>query len=369
MVPDATRLSRRQDTPEETGDLRPGTGRRRSNDPEAGSVFESCRGFIMKNRIITNSAFCAYRDCPMRYRYRYDERLRKKETKTSPALAFGSAVHDHLDYFYQNKAMPSLEPINSVNVDGKTFAIIRQMLTSYVALYGAADVERHTDFIPEKEFLLPHPTVDGFHVAGKIDMLARDLKGDWWLWEHKTTSRIDSGYLSKLWTNSQIVSYFWAARELGYDCRGIIYNVLPKPLLRQKKAETEEEYIVRVGEWYQKDPFWREPMVITEGEIAQWRTDLNRVTRGISWGVGDWRNTNRCFDWSRACDYVDLCRNPGNDVLKSLEYNIADKVHFELSDEANAINKPPEVLSDGNTTNGENDTETESLGLLDTYIW
>lgn len=59
--------------------------------------------------------------------------------------------------------------------------------------------------------------------AGRIDMLAEDEKGAYWIFDWKTAASISEQY-EFLYLDDQIASYVWALRKLGLPVRGFVYH-------------------------------------------------------------------------------------------------------------------------------------------------
>lgn len=73
--------------------------------------------------------------------------------------------------------------------------------------------------------------------GGRIDMLAVDIYGRYWIFDWKTAARLSTGEAGApedyLWFDDQITGYCWAMRVLGLDVAGFVYH-------EQKKAMAEE---------------------------------------------------------------------------------------------------------------------------------
>ena len=65
--------------------------------------------------------------------------------------------------------------------------------------------------------------------AGRCDMLAVDSNGDYWIFDWKTTARVNVDHDEFLELDDQVLSYIWALRKLGLPIRGFVYH-------EQKKA-------------------------------------------------------------------------------------------------------------------------------------
>jgi hypothetical protein len=78
--------------------------------------------------------------------------------------------------------------------------------------------------------------------AGRLDMLARDENGNYWIFDWKTAARISEKY-DFLYLDDQVASYVWALIKLGLPVKGFVYH-------EQKKAFPEppkENKHVRLG--------------------------------------------------------------------------------------------------------------------------
>jgi hypothetical protein len=73
--------------------------------------------------------------------------------------------------------------------------------------------------------------------GGRIDMLAIDIYGRYWIFDWKTAARLSTGDPGSpddyLWFDDQITGYCWALWTLGMDVAGFVYH-------EQKKAMAEE---------------------------------------------------------------------------------------------------------------------------------
>lgn len=162
--------------------------------------------------------------------------------------------------------------------------------------------------------------------------------------ERKTSSEdISPGanYWTRLLMDVQVSMYIELAKSLGIQANGVLYDVLRRPLLRPLMAtppelrkytqstkkepvprlyanqrdrdETPEEYGERVAESIKASPdahYQRREIVRLERERLEaqadvWQTacairDARRLTVFP-------RNPDSCMQWSRKCDYFDVC--------------------------------------------------------------
>jgi hypothetical protein len=75
-----------------------------------------------------------------------------------------------------------------------------------------------TEFTSEEDWL-GLPVV----YAGRIDMLAQDYHGNYWIYDWKTAAQIRADMDQHLDLDDQITSYLWALRELQVPTEGFVY--------------------------------------------------------------------------------------------------------------------------------------------------
>jgi len=99
----------------------------------------------------------------------------------------------------------------------------------------------------EKSFKVKY--LDKVSLRGKRDAIYKDSKCDMWLMEHKTKSRIPEHALSMTISRDFQVMLYIAAYylETGIKLKGVLYNIIRKPMLRQKKTESQGDFFKRVA--------------------------------------------------------------------------------------------------------------------------
>ena len=131
----------------------------------------------------------------------------------------------------------------------KQFALLGAVLPGYLEFWGG-DPEINW-VAQEQEFDI---NAGAFRIRGKIDGLFRQKNDDLWLFETKTMGRVDEGGLADaLPMNLQLHFYAYAASLLhGCRPRGVLYNVIRRPQLEQRKgtpAETPEHFEARIAKF------------------------------------------------------------------------------------------------------------------------
>lgn len=83
------------------------------------------------------------------------------------------------------------------------------------------------------------PLADDVIFVGRMDALAKDSSGAWWVVEHKTTGRMDITWRRRYQTSGQITGYTWAAQQhlnepvAGCFVNGIEFSRLPSDGVRK----------------------------------------------------------------------------------------------------------------------------------------
>jgi hypothetical protein len=295
------------------------------------------------------------------------DRLKRLGYK-SDALELGTMVHAGLELVWRGlpvEGVCSLEDTASQatargDSDGAELAgLAAEMVRGYVRRWpepvGVLDVEQVFD--------LPVAGRRKTRHQGKFDAIRED-SGALQLVEHKTASKIDGGYLAKLWSDAQITGYTLAAERLYHrPCRSVLYDVVIKPPFRQGKDESADVYQGRLRvaysgqriagglrrraaesdlDWLARiaadgdpwDGFEREELIITEADQQRWLGDLDDVIDAIraSHRRGRWtHHTRACFDWNRECDYLPICRAGGRVECSGAEYEVSETEHSELA--------------------------------------
>jgi len=183
--------------------------------------------------------------CPRRHYWRYEIGL--SADKASGALRFGTAWHKAMECRWQG--IDYADALQAATAGAESFgeidvATLAGLLAGYYARYGG-EAEVVQTLHPEQEFRYALAGSRTFDLCGKIDGLGVLCDGRLALVEHKTTSDnldADSDYWQRLRFNPQIYQYVLAARALGWNVQVVIYDVTRKPMIKQRQAETAEEF-------------------------------------------------------------------------------------------------------------------------------
>lgn len=201
---------------------------------------------------ITQSALSVHASCPRKYYLKYVANLRPIGRESMP-LSFGSGIHAGLEELLRNVPLDAAIA-RAVEVAGVAEGPTDEAARTRVALDAILRhyVWRWSDLADEWEVLAVEtpfkvaptgPTgrrVRTHVLEGKIDGLVRERStGLVWILEHKTTSRDFSptaSYWDELRFGRQIGLYVSAARALGHEPAGVIYDMLKRPSLKPESV-------------------------------------------------------------------------------------------------------------------------------------
>ena len=312
-----------------------------------------------KKNVLTYSALATFRNCPRKYKNRFEDHLKSVEKEHS--LYFGQVIHQALTLFYRSDRdlQPAYESIKQAFSESKSDRFLAMvMLTAYTERYAQEEWEvigLDIEFTGE----IRNPKTNGrsqtFIMAGKANGIVR-LNGELYLLEHRTASSQEEIDTDKLWADTQSALYCHYLRQKGYPIVGVIYNVLIKSRIQQKQGETEQEFELRceelaaknksgkttakrqmpetdkefferLREWYEKDEaFQRVVFLLPEDRMNLLQEEIWEVTQQY---LGSRRrkqwllNTSNCFHYSRPCEYLKYCQSGFNLDLCKMLYEIA----------------------------------------------
>ena len=248
---------------------------------------------------LTYSSFNLYGKCPQAYKYRYVEGIGnlKKDTPAN-ALRFGSIVHAGLERIWKGVEIDRViaEVCEGFEVDQndtsdkgiedlKALACVRK----YAATWQAVDAEKYTAVETEVPWELKN-------FKGQVDGVITDKStGKRVLLEHKTAARVDDDYFAvKLQMDLQIRIYCKAMK-----CDKVLYDVIKKPMVRQRKDEAPESFIER---YYEAVEFERREFDVSKPMIKEAEKEMNAVLKCIKKG-----DFTPCRSSCHDCEYLGLC--------------------------------------------------------------
>ncbi len=328
-----------------------------------------------KKILSTQSSWSVFRTCRKKYDYRYNREL-VPITQDDIPLRMGSDWDTGLNILYTQGGIKALESFNT-----SEFRLeLRAMLYAYMKRWAIEDGARECIAMQvpfEGDIVNPDSGSASrtFTLAGVVDGLFREkADGRLWIMESKTTSKIDAGYLEKLWMDWQITIYAaYIARTHG-PVAGVIYNIAEKAGGRgrvavtdsdgikvvldaaggrvikangeprqtgdkekgwelQYREESDVEFAERLAKVYE-DPakFHREVILFDPADVTQTLGELWDLSK--SWlearSRGVWyRNTSQCFQWNKPCAYLSACRSRENPLVMESQFR-HEEPHREI---------------------------------------
>lgn len=241
----------------------------------------------------------------------------------------------------------------------------RGMALAYHAVYRSDPYE--TKAI-EESFDLPiydidtqQPTDERY--CGIVDAVV-EKNGKLWFADHKTASRVSPVYWNELKTNPQLTHYLLAARQMGLDVSGFMWDVIVKPGISptinrdisqkdqkdlaqgsyyglpfewdgETKRETPRMFGIRCLSKMLTEPdkyFDRRLISRTDQELLEYNRELcqivkeqNEVRNNVSL---QYRNLKSCTKYNTMCDYHPLCAGE-----EDLDHTHLYKIKDEMPDE------------------------------------
>tara|TARA_Y100000361_G_scaffold35863_1_gene30293 strand:+ start:1796 stop:2755 length:960 start_codon:yes stop_codon:yes gene_type:complete len=224
----------------------------------------------------------------------------------SVALTFGIAFHDCLEWIaqgrspktirwkilnpYFEKRSQSLEKEDRETL-AKTLSLVEVAFKEYAKYWEGYD-QSFSYLFHEKSFQVDHWTDAGFAIPlrGRWDAAYFDKDNRLWLMENKTKGQIDEeAIMTALPQDLQTMLYVHALQQhTGREVAGVLYNVIRRPLLRQKKNESVDEFTWRVQDDILTRPdyyFMRWKVELLQEDIVNW---VDRTLNPILNQVGLW---------------------------------------------------------------------------------
>lgn len=226
-----------------------------------------------------------FKSCRRAYEFRYIERLAPVET--SDALETGRSYHEKIESLYRDGSFDESDL-------SKASAMAKAYEKYIYPEFKVESVEESFEFK-----LCPEHSI-----IGRVDGIADGNV----LVEHKTTSLDLDAYEFDLEWDEQIPCYM-----LAYGIKAMIYTLVKKPTIRQKKSESDEEFYQRMVEWYDEDTYSKIRFVTvtrTSDELEVFRKDLIMMCDEMEMAEASgrlYKNPAYCHHWNSLCEYSQIC--------------------------------------------------------------
>lgn len=261
------------------------------------------------DRPIDNTALALYQSCPRKYDFAM-RRHRRKSGAPTPAIAYGSIWHKIMEFHYKSNGAlledtelyvqlaTHWEPHGKAD-DHRTFERAWLEYGNYVKRWGMPEQEgAKTVGWPDSPAIEISANVSwpgaAHPYAGKIDRII-ELNGQYFVEDHKTTSRMGNYYFSQFELSNQMMGYVWIAKMLvpSIQIAGVRINA---HCVLKKEGKFERQIIS-----YSKD------------RLDEWAENYNNVVARLT---KDYETNNfpghytNCDGKYGMCTYSEVCSMP-----------------------------------------------------------
>lgn len=269
------------------------------------------------DRPIDNTAMTTYMTCPRKYDLSMRQHRRRAESGKSPALAYGSAWHAVLEAHYKTGGNADVvflalqqawEDHGKVD-DHRTLDRVWLEYNKYVEKYGSPDNETaKTVGYPDSPLveISANVTWDGavHPYAGKIDRII-ELQGQYYVEDHKTTSRMGDYYFKQFELSNQMMGYVWIARML-------------MPSIHIAGVRINAHCVLK-----RESKFQREILSFSDDRLEEWAANYNNWAQQLrnayetNFFPG---NYSACDGKYSMCEYAGVCSMPPRLRERTLEF-------------------------------------------------
>lgn len=216
-------------------------------------------------------------------------------------INYGKAFHDRLEHGGASELFGQ-----------KWNTIVNQHYYAYCKYWEAnGDVETVATEVPF-EFSL---TLDeNYLIHGYIDRVVK-FCGRYHILDTKTTGSDAAGKAKYHLHSLQLPMYVLAAQSVPelqqYNIESAIIDITCRPGIRQKKNETDQEYLDRVAEWYynrRHEVFYRsKPIEYDQGYLHNLASETMALIDELEAGNNPYKNRDSCYKFRSQCGYHPVC--------------------------------------------------------------
>ena len=312
-----------------------------------------------KPLFVSYSSISGFRKCPRYYYWKYIRRLEKPAFKLP--FIVGRVMHHGIQVLFSDpskaekeikqkykeeaqaarKQFPQLSTWDEENLAAQEY-ITTGMLAAFRAYFKKFLAgTKHIATEKTLQYQLNKRVV----IVGKIDNVVLNQEKKW-VYELKNLKSLDMERVKSIRTDPQSALYLEVhnrqeKKENRLD--GIIYKIIRKPQIRQKKKESRGEFLNRLHEWYhdQSDGL-KFHLERIKGSFISGESVINTVEK-VSQQMLDcggekaqyFQDFSYCIhDWG-PCQFYDLCH--GDEKRNLVLYQIRKKYKVSDDDEAAAV--------------------------------
>lgn len=251
-------------------------------------------------------------ECLQKYAWSYEREGGKEDISKRPALMLGSLVHLVLAQHYmrmkyeQEGRNPEeyMHPLEALKFMAEVTGAkahedaVRTTYEAYVKTYRG---DIRSVFVEAVEVLFTGTLQSSrwpdkvYPLTGRIDLLFRDLGGQLWCADHKTSGRLTSKHKEYFGVSGQMLAYEHLVRQKHPDLAGFKINLIqhtdPKfdRLTLPARPLLEKQFVERAVDIERSI----ERMLAEGRRVDEWPKAMSELT---------------CFTRYGACDHIDKCR-------------------------------------------------------------
>lgn len=249
--------------------------------------------------VLDYSALSVFRTCPRKFYFQYVKGLGSKHTPEP--LVRGGAIHKALATWYTEgnseraiqSALKEIQERGEPEDQAKLMESVPEALRGYFKVYPTESFKVLHVEVPLAAKLGP------FWYIGEADAVI-EMSGAVLGKETKTRATIPSGWIKMYEMDSQQVGYNWLLRKNGIAARGVLLDIV--------RMTKYPEY-VRHAYFYDDRHLkaWEDE---TLQQIRIIESNLHRMADGEDPYIIWFKNTDNCYEWNRACQFMDVDLNP-----------------------------------------------------------
>jgi PD-(D/E)XK nuclease superfamily protein len=267
------------------------------------------------DRPIDNTALSLFMKCPRKYDFAM-RRHRRHRGLPPPAISYGAAWHKMMEIHYKRggdadlvyMALQKAWEDHGKPDDHRTSDRCWLEYENYVKRYGLPHEEdAQTVGYPETPLVEISANViwpGGAHAyAGRIDRIIHH-QGQYYVEDHKTTSRMGDYYFKQFENSNQMMGYVWIARQLY-------------PSIKIAGVRINAHCVLK-----RESKFRRQTLSFSDERLVYWAENYNKWIGKLrsAYANDDFpENYSECDGKYRMCEYMEVCTMPPKFRDRTLE--------------------------------------------------
>jgi len=259
--------------------------------------------------LLSHSSANLLRSCQQKfYFYKKDIPRDADYEESMEALDVGSSFHyvlEHCGYEASNISTHLKEAKKMFNLNPHNIALVHAMVLYYIKFH------KKTKMIT----VALEKGIQNDFIIGYIDVIEKDIDGNWYIVDLKTTSYVNEFLKVKIQRDPQLLIYASFAKELAkyFDLdikkfQGCHYRAVFKPKYVQGRNEKYGDYVKRLMKTVKLTQIF---VPYNEKIIAETLAEHKRLEQLGNQIVEDKitpaKNFAACFDFYKPCQYISKC--------------------------------------------------------------